>query len=211
MSLSESGETIAYKPAIEKGQKRLQRSNIDDIIHRTGLEFINEDSEFVIPTLNQKYYVKYPEGEIRSSNDEISVAQGMKIIILHFLIRGNNWPLSEKLISYKELPGGNVYDDAFQREAVKPILNNFNNKIDPLKKSAEKLGAEFVDRGDLGFVIEGLPTIPLTYILWLGDDELPGGANVLFDSSAITKLHTEDLAFLGQYITSLLLKFDSDI
>ncbi|SDC50541.1 protein of unknown function [Candidatus Frackibacter sp. WG11] len=145
-----------------------------------------------------------------SSNPEIPVAIGMKIVTLHFLTRGNNWEPNGELISYKELPGGNVYSDAFQREAIKPIINNLCQHPNKLKKAAKKLGAQFIDKGDLGFTIETLPTIPLTYIIWFSDEELNGGANILFDSSVITKLHTEDVAFLGQYTTSLLIKLVSN-
>jgi len=206
MSLSEHEDVIAYKPAIKKAQRRLERTGIEDIIDKTGLEFIEEENKFVIPSLNQKYYVDYPTGEMSSSNPEIPVAIGMKIVTLHFLTRGNDWEPNGELISYKELPGGNVYSDAFQREAIKPIINNLCQHPNKLKKAAKKLGAQFIDKGDLGFTIETLPTIPLTYIIWFSDEELNGGANILFDSSVITKLHTEDVAFLGQYTTSLLIK-----
>jgi len=210
MSLSEHEDVIAYKPAIKKAQRRLERTGIEDIIDKTGLEFIEEENKFVIPSLNQKYYVDYPTGEMSSSNPEIPVAIGMKIVTLHFLTRGNNWEPNGELISYKELPGGNVYGDAFQREAIKPIINNLCQHPNKLKKAAKKLGAQFIDKGDLGFTIETLPTIPLTYIIWFSDEELNGGANILFDSSVITKLHTEDVAFLGQYTTSLLIKLVSN-
>lgn len=207
MTLSQNEEFSAYKPAIEKAQKRMARTEVSDIIDKTGLEFKEEDNQFVIPGLNQKYYVEYPSGKITSSNPEISVALGMKIILLHFLIRGDNWEPTGKLVSYKELPDGKVFDDAFQREAIEPIVTNFCSHPEKLKQAARKLGAEFIDRGDLAFTIETLPTIPLTYIIWFSNDELQGGANILFDASVMTKLHTEDLAFLGQYTTSLLIKF----
>lgn len=208
MSLSEQEDTAAYKPAIDKAKKRLARTEVTEIIDKTGLEFLEEENQFVIPALNQKYYAKYPTGEITSSNPEIPVALGMKIIILHFLIRGDNWAPTGELISYKELPSGNVYSDAFQREAIDPIVEKLcHHPKDLIKDAARKLGAEFKDKGDLSFTIQGLPTIPLTYIIWFGDEELPGGANILFDTSVVTKLHTEDLAFLGQYVSSLLIKF----
>ncbi|SJZ31244.1 DUF3786 domain-containing protein [Selenihalanaerobacter shriftii] len=205
MSLSESQEPKAYKPAMNKARNRLARTEVEDIINQTDISF--ENNHFIIPGLNQEYYVEYPSGEVSNSQQDIPVAIGMKIVILHFLTRGNNWSPTNKLVSYKELPNGNVYEDAFQREAVQPIIDSFSYNLTQLQKVAQKLGASFINKGDLGFKINALPTVPVTYILWSGDDELTGGANILFDSSVITKLHTEDLAFLGEYITSLLLKF----
>ncbi|MCK8824933.1 DUF3786 domain-containing protein [Fuchsiella alkaliacetigena] len=206
-SLSFGTEALGYKPALDKAQKRLTRTSIEDITNRTGVKFDENEEHFIVTGLNQDYYVKYPSGEISNSNPELNTTVGMAIVILHFLLRGDNWPLRADLVSYRELPGGNVYNDAFQREAVEPIIDNFSEELDKLEKAAQKLGAQFIDKGDLGFSIEILPTIPLTYTVWAGDDEVPGGANVLFDSSIVTKLHTEDIAFLGEYLTHLLIKF----
>ncbi|ADL12993.1 DUF3786 domain-containing protein [Acetohalobium arabaticum] len=208
MSLSDNQtDSAGYKQAIEKATERLARTEPEDIVHKTGVEFRNKENEFVLTAFNQRYYIKYPTGEIDDSEAELPVTTGLKIIILHFLLTGNDWPLGNELISFRELPDGTPYKDAFQREAVKPIIDSFCHKPQKLKKAAQKLGAEFTDRSDLGFTINTLPTIPLTYLIWLGDKELNGGANILFDSSIMTKLHTEDIAFLGEYTTKLLLRF----
>jgi hypothetical protein len=39
--------------------------------------------------------------------------------------------------------------------------------------------------GDLSFTIRPLPRIPITIVLWRGDQEMPPGGNLLFDSTAI--------------------------
>ncbi|MCL6560367.1 MAG: DUF3786 domain-containing protein, partial [Firmicutes bacterium] len=41
------------------------------------------------------------------------------------------------------------------------------------------------------------PLVPVTYVLWLGDDEFPASGTVLFDSTASTHLATEDYAFIA--------------
>lgn len=208
MSLSDNQtDSAGYRQAIEEAKQRLARTEPEDIVYKTGVEFRKKENKFIVPVFNQSYHVLYPTGEIDDSKADLPVTTGLKIIILHFLLTGNNWPLRNELISFRELPDGTPYKDAFHREAVKPIIDNFCHKPQKLKKAAQKLGAEFIDRSDLGFTINTLPTIPLTYLIWLGDKELNGGANILFDSSIMTKLHTEDIAFLGEYTTKLLLKF----
>lgn len=208
MSLSDKqNENFGYQPAIKQAKERLARTNPEDIIYKTGIKFRKEESQFVIPAFNQQYYIEYPTGKIDDSEADFPVTTGLKIILLHFLLSGNNWSLSNKSISFRELPDGTPYADAFHREAIKPLVNNFCQQPQKLKTAAQKLGADFIDRSDLGFTINALTTVPITYLIWLGDNELDGGANVIFDSSIITKLHTEDIAFLGQYTTKLLLKF----
>ncbi|MCK8826787.1 DUF3786 domain-containing protein [Natroniella acetigena] len=206
--ISESKQMSGYTPAIKKAKQRLARTPIQEITSRTGIKFIEDDNQFLLPVLNQNYYIEYPTGKITSPTaDEIK--PGLQIVILHFLLRANNWPLKNKLIAYRELPWGNAYSAAFQREAIDPISDNFCSHPEKLTSAAKKLNATFLTKGDLSFKVQFFPNIPLTYILWEADQELPGRANVLFDSSVITKLHTEDLAFLGEYTTHLLLKFSN--
>ncbi|MCK8818007.1 DUF3786 domain-containing protein [Natroniella sulfidigena] len=201
----ESDQAAGYKPAIEKAKQRLARTPVQEITDRTGIKFIEDSKQFILPALNKQYYIEYPTGKITSPTDN-EIKSGLKIVILHYLLRANDWPLKDKLIPYRKLPGGTAYNAAFEREAINPISDNFCSDPEQLKSAAQKLGAKFLTKGDLSFTIEVLPSIPLTYILWKSDDELPGSSNILFDSSAITKLHTEDLAFLGEYTTYLLLK-----
>jgi hypothetical protein len=42
-------------------------------------------------------------------------------------------------------------------------------------------------------------------ILWNGDDEVPGGANIVFDAAAGEYLPGEDLAYLGIALAARLL------
>lgn len=39
-------------------------------------------------------------------------------------------------------------------------------------------------RGDLSFQVWPLPRVPLSVVLWQGDEEVPAGGTLLFDSTA---------------------------
>jgi hypothetical protein len=56
--------------------------------------------------------------------------------------------------------------------------------------------------GDASVTLCPLPKLPVTYIIWAGDDELPPAGMILFDSTASGWLPAEDLtvlASLGAY------------
>lgn len=55
--------------------------------------------------------------------------------------------------------------------------------------------------GDVSAEIPALPMVPLTYILWKGDDELQSSVRIFFDASASNYLPTEDLAVLAELTT----------
>jgi hypothetical protein len=60
--------------------------------------------------------------------------------------------------------------------------------------------------GDASFSFRPLPRLALACVLWLGDDEVPGSAKVLFDAAAGHYLPTEDLAGDGGMLAGRLLK-----
>ena len=68
-------------------------------------------------------------------------------------------------------------------------------------EAAKLLNGFEVKYKDASMEIPALPKIPLTYIIWGGDDEIQASANILFDSSASQYLPTEDLAVLGELTT----------
>ena len=58
--------------------------------------------------------------------------------------------------------------------------------------------------GDAAFRFLALPKIPMGCILYLGDEEVPASINMLFDAAAPHYLPTEDLSYLGIYLSQAL-------
>jgi hypothetical protein len=75
-----------------------------------------------------------------------------------------------------------------------------------LVSAANLLGAMKREFGDASALIQVFPKLPVTVIVWKGDDEVRGSANVLFDDSAPRFLNTEDLAAVGSFVVSQLIK-----
>ena len=75
-----------------------------------------------------------------------------------------------------------------------------------LTKVGEKLGIGFAKYGDTAVTMNVLPRIPVTYVIWEGDEEFPANATVLFDATAQYYLPTEDLVVAAAAGASLLNK-----
>ena len=85
----------------------------------------------------------------------------------------------------------------FIKRAVNPFVKRFGNDPEGLIKAGEALGGYRAENGDASVVINALPYIPVTFIIWLGDDEFEPNGSVLFDDTVNTWLCAEDLAVLG--------------
>ncbi len=192
-----------YSSAVEKALKRFQGK--DPVVMSRNSGAVYEAKEFSLRFLNENYLISYPEGDIiyygeREASPEI------QILLLHYLSGSKDIPPSGKLISFRELPGGVSYEKAFYDRAVVPIIREFEDRIEMFVLSSERLGGKRLGIGDFAYAIPVLPRIPLTYVLNLGDDEIPSAANLFFDSSSSHHLPTEGLAALGELTTERLIE-----
>ena len=76
-------------------------------------------------------------------------------------------------------------------------MKRFGREPESLSKVGVALGGRPYPAGDGAVTIRPLPRLPVTYIIWKGDDELDAGGNILFDETAIGWLPAEDLAVLA--------------
>jgi len=113
-----------------------------------------------------------------------------------------------KLIKFRDLPGGYAYEGAFTKRAVDPIAQIFGSEPNKLVEAARVLNGIEAKYGDSSVEVPALPKVPITYVLWKGN-EFPASSSVLLDASASHYLPTEDIAVLGE-ITTMRLKSSSD-
>ena len=133
--------------------------------------------------------------------------QILSALLLHYS-QATQTPKRDKLVKFKDLPGGYAYEKAFIQRAVQPIAQVFGDNPEELVEAAKRLGGKRVDFGDAAVEISALEGIPLVFILW-GAEEFPASASVLYDESASCFLPTEDLAGVGEIATSRLIAANS--
>jgi hypothetical protein len=60
--------------------------------------------------------------------------------------------------------------------------------------------------GDASFTLHALPRIPITFILWEGDDEFPPLIRTLFDPTIPGYLPLEDIVVISKLASTRILK-----
>lgn len=120
-----------------------------------------------------------------------------KILILHYLLHASSKSPTGNLITFRQIPDGKFYFDAFQRRARDPFLSTFGQNGELFRACARKLGGRPVETGDVGMVFRVLPRISIQLVLWQGDDEFSPEASVLFEDNIEYNLAVEDIAVLS--------------
>jgi hypothetical protein len=139
-----------------------------------------------------------PQGTTVGSADPDLLAE--RILILHYLARASGGRLSGRLVGFDQLAGGRFYGSAFRKRTEMPLAGLFAKNPSALISCAKALGGVQGDTGDASALLWPFPMVPMTLILWTGDDELPPNAKVLFDDTAEGYLSTEDIAVLGDLV-----------
>lgn len=128
-------------------------------------------------------------------------------LLLYYLITADGTPLAHSWIGFAELPDGRFYHQAFQGYTGQLLARTFANDLAAFERAARNLGGEGgFSFGDSAFLFWALPRVPLLVLYWLGDEEFPPRAQILFDASAGHYLPTDAYAILGGTLTRRLIK-----
>ena len=189
-----------YENARKLAIENLSGESAENISRRTGLELENENI-LNIPFLDKVYQVAFPEMIFKQKSEDglIDAPIQEQVLILHYLLgsRHQNFIVSPRWASYREIPGASFYYSAFVKRAVNPLKNTFGENIAGFKQAAERLNGKPVAPGDAAFEFRPFPGVPLQLVLWEGDEEFPAEANILFDAAVGSILSPEDIAWLA--------------
>ena len=198
----ERGFDVSYKLALERVAKI---SDIKEQCRKSGANYLGPH-KIGINYLNQQYHILLPDVKILLGDGGTEASLRDKILILHYFAEAKGIQATGKLIAYKQLPGGISYFPAFSRRAIAPLVKHFGKSPELLRKAAAKLGGREADYGDLSMTINAFDHVPITLVLWRGDEELAPNGNILFDANISDYLSTEDVTVLTETIIWKLVK-----
>ena len=131
----------------------------------------------------------------------------LEIVLLHYLRwslqnedEGGPWEWS----LFRQMPGGEAYQAAFQERAVLPLAKMFSNAPSNMVSAAKKLGGRIEPFGSATALLPFLPRLDVRVTVWQGDDEVPGNATILFPRTVPYMLPTEDYAEIGAVVLASL-------
>jgi hypothetical protein len=123
----------AYQLAYQLAREKLAGiTDIEEQCRRSGTQYQVAASKktVIIKYLNQPYFLSIPDGEISSTEDAEPISMRDRLIILHYFISAKGTPSAGKLITFRELPEGIVYQPTFARRTIQPLLENFGKEPD---------------------------------------------------------------------------------
>jgi hypothetical protein len=188
-----------YKAAIALAAAELKNLNPKRLAGRSRCEFSFQAGQegIIVPYFGQGRRVTWPEIGVAPVHGPGDLPLTEQILILHYLLKTTGKPLSGKDIDFRQVPEGSFYWSAFVSRAKKPLLSTFGQDLGRYLEVAARMGGEAQELGDAAARFMAFPLVPVTHVLWRGDEEFPPEANILFDETIPQHLPTEDIAALA--------------
>ncbi|OGP69373.1 MAG: hypothetical protein A2Z73_01050 [Deltaproteobacteria bacterium RBG_13_60_28] len=188
-----------YKAARALAVAELKKINPKRLAGLSRCEYFYEDDHdgLIVLFFGQERLVIWPEVSVTPGDGRGELPLTEQILILHYLMNTTGEPLSGRDIDFRQVPEGGFYWSAFVSRAKKPLLETFGHDLDLYLEVAGALGGTPGTLGDASATFMAFPLVPVTHVLWRGDEEFPPDANILFDETIPRHLSTEDIAALA--------------
>jgi hypothetical protein len=183
------GQESDQKPAADSFYwDKLSEFHPTDVCNRTEAIYYPTREGYVLPVYNLRYLILPKEKKILRMewNDkpvEESLHAYFSLMVLVYLTEAKDIKPTHTWVSEKDLKGGSTFFRGPHRLEVEDLIHLFGKDPEAFLKTGKRLGGSEILYGDKGFALEVFPKVPLAYILWKGDAELPPKVSVLFDST----------------------------
>ena len=198
----------SYKKVFDLACEELRMSDIEDRLGKAHVDYKTEQGQYLVecPFFDETILLEIPRCDFRSASGS-NVTLVAKIMFLHYLLRASGNPVGqEEKIPYDDVPGCRSYLSVFERRTVRPLIAAFGFNRDAFRDAGRALGAAEETYGDASFTIKAFPMVPITFILWEGDEEFPPSMRILFDPSIDSYLPLEDVTVISKLAVVRILK-----
>ena len=200
--LSVDGWVDKLAPKVAEIRETLKQIPPQEIAWRSGVAL--QGDRLHLEMLFKPYEVELASFVVRKADGK-EVSSFFQSLILTYLQTADGAPSADRWISFRELPNGGFYHRAFQGYAPNRLTKRWGLDVDGFVAACRALGGVRLDLGDAGFVLRVLPRIDMAAIYWLGDEDFPSRASILFDANAYHYMVTDGLAILGSQLVGRIL------
>lgn len=189
-----------YRAARALAIEELKRCDIKQHCVTAKLEIKNKSTggqQVIFPYINRRHVLNIDGETVAFEEDAGRPTLPEQVLMLHYLLKAKAIPFSGELITFREVPSGTFYYQAFFKRAIAPLVKGFGSHPSLLDQVADLIGKIVPSPADRTLKIVVLPRIPVILSVWKEDEEFPAQGNVYFDTTISSHLPTEDIAYAG--------------
>jgi hypothetical protein len=160
----------------------------------------------MVPVLGRDLLLMPPEYRAVDARTDAPGHPVDRVLALHYLLCESPVRPSGTGVSFRDLPGGQFYWEAFRSRAVLPLERFFGNDLRLLRERLDRLAWAPLPQGDIGASVRGAGKIDVMLVYRAGNDEFPASADIFFDSCILHVYDAADSAELAGRVCAALLR-----
>lgn len=163
--------------------KALAEHDPQEVCKRVGCTYDATGESFTLTTWGENFQISVRESQILPSDSARNYHDYFYVFLINYLQMAREITPTEDWITEKDLPGGVTFFRGPHLLPTAMISDKYENDLDAFKERCLQFGGSPVSMGDAAYTFSITPSIPLLVIYWLGDEDFPAEAKILFDAS----------------------------
>jgi|Deesub1362A_J573_1020465.scaffolds.fasta_scaffold00444_21 hypothetical protein len=192
----------------KKAWETLKNLAPEDVCRNASVSYKN--GCYLIKSLGMEFSVSPEEKAIKGLSPEAdAVAKRFGYFLNHsvlwYLINAKDIGLTGRLVRPSDVKGGHHFFRGTHELPLGKLAEKYGSDREGFMRRAEDLGGRPLTFGDASAELLPLPRIPVTLILWLGDEEFSPRVDLLFDSTCEIHLPLDIIWSVAMFSTLLML------
>ncbi|MGW8195272.1 MAG: DUF3786 domain-containing protein [Desulforhopalus sp.] len=173
----------------------LANADHQTICRNRRCSYSEEDRCYTVDIWDWQFLINPAESKIEPAPAAIERPhEYMALFCMYYLLHNKHRPLQGEWISEKDFPGGPTFFRGPHLIPTNLISNRFGNDLQAFSARCRQLGGRRLEMADASFRLDITVDIPVALLYWIGDEDFPAEAKILYDRSLIDRL-TPDILF----------------
>ena len=179
-------------------------SEIDphEAARRCRIAYDSGKERFEISIFGASHYLSFPQGILTDADGNETSEYAVLTLIFRHLTEFCYRQPQGRLLSYREIPWGEVFFPNFSVTCIKDLADFFGSDLNSFHLAMSRIPSVKTDMGDASFRFSFIEDYGITFILWESDEEFPPSAQILFDDNFPYAFSAEDIAVIGEIAVS---------
>ncbi len=178
-----------------------------------GFPYSEVTGSFQVRFMGNLYHVTHPDFQITAQDkgEKINTLKEdvhAQILLLRYIADGDYLEPSRNLLSYRDLPWGDVYYRQFYGRCVARLARMYGKKKKEFIEIMESLHGIPRAYGDTAYEFEFFHNLSICFILWEGDEEFPPSAQILFSDNFALAFSPEDVAYVIDVVLDYMKEYE---
>ncbi|MEI6807955.1 MAG: DUF3786 domain-containing protein [bacterium] len=173
---------------IQKAWENLAVCVPGEVCMRAAVRYDEEQKSFVVSSFGQDVFVCPEARTLRSrtpAGERMLTRFGYfaSLVIVSYLAQARMVAPSGHWVKPTDLRSGDIYYKGSHILPLDQLSKSYEGRLSDFVAHGELLGGTPLSFGDVSVKLDPLPRIPMAVIVWKTDDEFPGRADLLLDST----------------------------